>query len=108
MAADLLWAEHAWLDGWREKILLRVADGRWAEITPNTPRPAEAQGLAGPVLPGLVNAHSHAFQRAFAGLAEQRSEARDDFWTWRDRMYRVAGRITPETMRVVAAQLYRE
>jgi formimidoylglutamate deiminase len=39
------------------------------------------------VLPGLVDAHSHAFQRAFAGLAERRDSEHDDFWSWRDRMY---------------------
>ena len=64
--------------------------------------------LAGPVLPGLVDAHSHAFQRAFAGLAERRDSEQDDFWSWRDRMYRVALRITPEQLRAVAAQLYAE
>ena len=70
--------------------------------------PPQAEVLAGPVLPGLVDAHSHAFQRAFAGLAERRDSAQDDFWSWRDRMYRVALRITPEQLRAVAAQLYAE
>ena len=68
--------------------------------------------LTGPALPGLVNAHSHAFQRAFAGLAERRMPGRDgqpdDFWSWRDRMYGVALRITPEQLHAVAAQLYVE
>jgi hypothetical protein len=58
-----------------------------------------AHALAGAVLPGLVDAHSHAFQRAFAGLAERRDGAHDDFWSWRDRMYRVALRITPRLCR---------
>jgi formimidoylglutamate deiminase len=56
----------------------------------------------------MVNAHSHAFQRAFAGLSERRESDADDFWSWRDRMYGVALRITPEQMRAVAAQLYVE
>ena len=60
------------------------------------------------MLPGLVDAHSHAFQRAFAGLSERRDSEQDDFWSWRDRMYRVALRITPEQLRAVAAQLYAE
>lgn len=51
--------------------------------------------LPGPVLPGLVDAHSHAFQRAFVGLSERRASEADDFWSWRERMYRVAPRITP-------------
>ena len=107
-----LWAARAWLPGgWRENVLLRVgADGCWREISPDVAAPpAGSTLLAGPVLPGLVDAHSHAFQRAFAGLAEQReSAASDDFWSWRDRMYAVAGRITPAQLRTVAAQLYVE
>ena len=70
--------------------------------------PADASVVAGPLLPGVVDAHSHAFQRAFAGLAERRDAASDDFWSWRDRMYAVALRIGPEQLRAVAAQLYVE
>lgn len=106
----LLWAAQAWLqDGWQAEVLLRVgADGRWAEVRPGVPCPPEAQRLAGPVLPGLVDAHSHAFQRAMAGLAERREAGEDDFWSWRDRMYRVALRVTPQQLHAVAAQLYVE
>ena len=106
----LLWAPRAWIDGrWRESVLLRADDdGRWADITTETAAPPNATVLPGPVLPSLVNAHSHAFQRAFAGLAERRSGEHDDFWSWRDRMYGVALRITPEQLRAVATQLYTE
>ena len=105
-----LWAPQAWIDGgWRDRVLMHVdADGHWTRITPDSPLPPDAVELPGPVLPGLVNAHSHAFQRAFAGLAERRSGEHDDFWSWRDRMYGVALRITPEQLRAVAAQLYAE
>jgi formimidoylglutamate deiminase len=91
-------------------VLLRVgSDGCWAEISAGvTTAPAGAAVLDGPVLPGLVDAHSHAFQRAFAGLAERRESASDDFWSWRDRMYGVALRITPPQLQAVAAQLYLE
>ncbi len=109
--AALLWAPGAWLpEGWREQVVLRAGDdGRWAEITADVARPpAGALVLDGPLLPGLVNAHSHAFQRAFAGHAERREAASDDFWSWRDRMYRVALRISPTQLRAVAAQLYVE
>jgi len=107
----LLWAPQAWLPGgWQPEVLLRAgADGRWAEVRTGVARPPEgALRLPGPLLPGLVNAHSHAFQRAFAGLSERRETESDDFWSWRERMYRVALRITPAQLRAIAAQLYLE
>ena len=106
----LLWAPRAWVGGaWQDEVLLRVgADGHWAELRTGVAAPADATVLPGPALPGLVNAHSHAFQRAFAGLAERRVGAHDDFWTWRDRMYGVALRLGPPGLRAIAAQLYAE
>ena len=107
----LLWTARAWLPaGWGDNVLLRIGnDGRWAEVRPEVAvPPTGATVIDGPLLPGLVNAHSHAFQRAFAGLAERRESASDDFWSWRERMYQVALRITPRQLRTIAAQLYRE
>ena len=109
--AAVLWAPRAWLaDGWREKVVLRIgADGRWAEVTSGVAvPPADADVVAGPLLPGVVDAHSHAFQRAFAGAAERREARHDDFWSWRERMYAVALRIGPDALRAIAAQLYVE
>jgi formimidoylglutamate deiminase len=108
-----IWTPRAWLpDGWAERVLLGVgADGCWASVEHGVApdqAPAAAERLSGPLLPGLVNAHSHAFQRAFAGLSERRESPADDFWSWRDRMYRVALRITPAQLRAIAAQLYAE
>lgn len=60
------------------------------------------------ILPGIPNTHSHAFQRAMAGLAERQRDPADSFWTWRELMYRFAGRIDPETQYAIAAQLYAE
>lgn len=111
MPEQILWAERAWITGrWQESVLLTVdKQGCWAGIEAGvTTPPAGARVLPGPVLPGMVNAHSHAFQRAFAGLSERRDSDADDFWSWRDRMYRVALRITPEQMQAVAAHLYVE
>jgi formimidoylglutamate deiminase len=106
----LLHAPQAWVQGrWREQVLLEAgAEGHWLAITPECAAPPQATPLPGPVLPGIVNAHSHAFQRAFAGLAERRISAHDDFWSWRDRMYGVALAITPPELRQLATRLYRE
>ncbi|MEI8029388.1 MAG: formimidoylglutamate deiminase [Comamonadaceae bacterium] len=107
-------AAQAWVDGsWCRDVLLTVdAGGAWSGIQANASL-AVRQGatvLDGPVLPGLVNAHSHAFQRAIAGLTERVSAlgANDNFWSWRDRMYGVARRITPDQLEAIAALLYAE
>ncbi|CAA9300760.1 MAG: Formiminoglutamic iminohydrolase [uncultured Lysobacter sp.] len=62
-------------------------------------------------VPGIANLHSHAFQRAMAGLAERRADGAhgdDSFWTWRETMYRFASRFDPDTLKAVATQLYVE
>jgi len=59
-------------------------------------------------LAGMPNLHSHAFQRAMAGLAEVAGNPNDSFWTWRDLMYRMVGKISPEQLQVIARQLYIE
>lgn len=109
-AAQVFFADLAWVDGrWQRDVLLEVdAAGHWARVSPGSVCPPAAERLAGPVLPSLVNAHSHAFQRAFAGLAERRDSEADDFWSWRERMYGVALRITPEQLKTIARQLYLE
>ena len=109
-SGSLLWAPRAWIDGrWQAAVLLHIDErGQWASLLAGQPVPPQAIVLPGPVLPGLVDAHSHAFQRAFAGLAERRSSAQDDFWSWRDRMYGVALRIRADQLRAIAGQLYTE
>ena len=108
--AGLLWAPRAWVGNrWCERVVLEAgADGAWLRVEAGQPPPAGATVLAGPALPGLVNAHSHAFQRAFAGLAERRQVNQDDFWSWRDSMYRIAGRVSVAQQKAIAAQLYVE
>lgn len=109
---QVLFAPHAWLGGrWQRDVLLEVAsDGTWQRIHADVAAPPrQATRLAGPILPGLTNAHSHAFQRAFAGLAEGLGPGgNDDFWSWRDRMYAVALSIDPDGLHQVAVRLYRE
>jgi len=108
-----IFATQAWIDGaWAKDVLLEIdAKGCWAKIQPNTPLDRwPAAVIDGALLPGVVNAHSHAFQRAIAGLTEACTgvHAPDDFWSWRDRMYSAANRITPAQLEVIARQLYRE
>ena len=106
-----VWAPLAWVDGaWQKRVLLNIdAHGRWSSIESGIDEaPDGASAVSGPALPGIVNAHSHAFQRAFAGRAEQRTAAHDDFWSWREQMYAVANRISPEELRDVATSLYDE
>lgn len=64
--------------------------------------------MEAPSLPAIANTHSHAFQRAMAGLTERRGDPADSFWTWREAMYRFAARINPEQLYAIAAQLYGE
>ena len=108
--ARRLWAPLAWLGGrWRERVLLEVGpQGCWSAVMPDHAPEPDMEHLTGPVLPGLVNAHSHAFQRGFAGLTERREQARDDFWSWRENMYSLALRVSPEQLHAIAAQLYGE
>ena len=105
-------AAQAWVDGaWARDVLLEVdTRGHWAAVHTGVPATARqgAHVLGGPVLPGLVNAHSHAFQRAIAGLTEQRGAQGDDFWSWRERMYAVALRISAAQLEAVATRLYTE
>ena len=69
---------------------------------------SDATPLRGVAIPGMPDLHSHAFQRAMAGLAETAGPAGDSFWTWRDTMYRFLGRLGPEEVEAIAAQLYVE
>ena len=100
---EALWAEQALTaGGWRRDVRLQVdANGRIAGIDSGSP----AQGRrVGVLLPAPVNLHSHAFQRAMAGLTEQRGpDPRDSFWTWRRLMYRFLERIGPEEIESIAA-----
>ena len=111
--ASRYFAAQAWVQGrWAKDVLLEVEDGAyWSRISCDAKPEAvhEAVRLAGPVLPGVVNAHSHAFQRAIAGMTEQGApHGHDNFWSWRERMYAVAQRITPDQLEAIATMLYTE
>jgi formimidoylglutamate deiminase len=70
--------------------------------------PPGSERIDGIVVPGMPNAHSHAFQRGMAGNTEYRLSARDSFWTWRQAMYALANRIEPQDLEVLATQLFIE
>lgn len=104
-----LFARHALLpQGWQRDVLLEWdAHGDLTRVAPGataSPGMRHAQY----VLPGMVNLHSHAFQRALGGLTERAGDGPDSFWTWRDLMYRFAARITPGQIEAIAAQLFAE
>ncbi|MCC3861992.1 formimidoylglutamate deiminase [Pseudemcibacter aquimaris] len=94
-------------DGWADNVQLDIDD---AGIVHSINENVETSGhfIAGFALPGVNNIHSHAFQRAMAGLAEYSTSSEDSFWTWRDIMYRFAGIISDKDLRAIAAQLYME
>jgi formimidoylglutamate deiminase len=102
--------------GWSRDVLVTVSTEGVitaidASAAAESQRPAPGTAIErvdGIVIPGMPNAHSHAFQRAMAGNAEYRSSARDSFWTWRQAMYALANRIAPEELQVVATQLFIE
>ncbi|MDF7647874.1 formimidoylglutamate deiminase [Erwiniaceae bacterium L1_54_3] len=93
-------------DGWHENVLITTdASGQITELVPDS-APGSASRLAGPVIPAIANLHSHAFQRAMAGLAEVAGDPQDSFWTWRDLMYRMVQRLSPEQVGDIATYLY--
>ena len=105
-----LFAEDAYLpEGWCRNVLLQWNDeGVLVAVTADAARPPDVARANGPLMPGMPNLHSHAFQRAMAGLAEYRAQASDTFWSWRDLMYRFAARIGPDTLAAIAHWLYIE
>lgn len=102
-----VWAEHALIDGkWQQNVKLELADGRITSLTPGSGAKGHCVGL---LVPAPSNGHSHAFQRAMAGLTEKRDPAsQDSFWTWRHLMFRFLEHLTPETVEAIAAYVQME
>ena len=101
-------AELAWSPalGLRTDVLIETAGGRFTGITPDAQGPpAAAIRLPGLTMPGLANAHSHAFHRALRGITQA---SRGTFWTWRERMYEVADRLDPDSYLALATAVYAE
>lgn len=99
----ILWAEQALTgDGWQDAVRVDIgADGRIDRVQANSPAAGHRVGV---LLPAPANSHSHAFQRAMAGLTETRGDQpSDSFWTWRKLMYRFLDQITPDQVQAIAA-----
>ena len=101
------WAELAWLGGERAEadVLIEVRGERIASVVAGAERPGDAIHLRGVTLPGLANAHSHAFHRALRGRTHRGGGT---FWTWREDMYAVAERLDPDAYLALARATYAE
>jgi formiminoglutamate deiminase len=101
------WCELAWLGGATPApaTLLEVEDGRIAAIASAADPPADAQRLDGLVIPGIANAHSHAFQRALRGRTHRQTGS---FWTWREQMYALAAKLDPDSMLALTRATFAE
>ncbi len=104
---SIIFSKALLTNGWADNVLLNINNqGRIEEIIKDYK--GSGHVVAGYALPGMNNVHSHAFQRAMAGLAEYSTSENDSFWTWRDIMYRFAEKITSSDLQTIAAQLYLE
>jgi formimidoylglutamate deiminase len=102
--------EHLWRpEGWLSPALVSIDErGNVAEVCAPRPGDMPDERVRGYALPGMPNLHSHAFQRAMAGIAEHRTRADESFWTWRTAMYELAAKIGPDDLEAVATELYVE
>ena len=105
MESQIFASEALLPSGWAQDVTISVdAAGRITAITPDC-QPGGTPRAAGPLLPLMPNLHSHAFQRAMAGLAEVAGPKGDSFWTWREQMYRCVATMTPDDIETVATKL---
>ena len=103
-----LFFERALLpSGWASDVAIGIDGGEIASVVAGSP-PRGAERIAGVAVPGMVNLHSHAFQRGMAGLAEQAASGDDSFWTWRETMYLFVERLTPADLADIARLAYCE
>jgi len=102
-----LWCQYAWLGGAAPErdVLLDIEDGRIARVSTGGEPGADTQRLSGLVLPGLANAHSHAFQRALRGRTHRSTGS---FWTWRKQMYELAAGMDPDSMLALTRATFAE
>jgi formimidoylglutamate deiminase len=107
MATKSFWFGTALLpDGWADGVRMTVSDGRITAIGPAPRQPSDQTHAI--AVPGLSNVHSHAFQRGMAGLAERAGPDGDDFWSWREVMYRFLDRMDPDAVEAITALAFSE
>jgi formiminoglutamate deiminase len=108
-AVTTYWCELAWLGDLsgavEQGVVITVEGDRIAAVSTDAVPPRDAQRLAGLTLPGMANAHSHAFHRALRGRTHDEAGS---FWTWRDRMYTLADRLDPDSYRDLATATFAE
>lgn len=103
-----LWFQTCLLpDGWAERVRIDIALGRISAVEAGVP-PEPGVSCHAIGVPGLPNVHSHAFQRAMAGITEVPGPSGDTFWSWRETMYRFVAAITPDDMEAIATFAYME
>jgi formiminoglutamate deiminase len=98
----------AWLPPGRVARDVRVETADGTIVSVDEGAAPDGERLRGLVLPGLANAHSHAFHRALRGRTQRPTEGQGSFWTWRDQMYGVAGRLNPDSYLTLARATYGE
>src|SRR5688500_9852146 len=104
-----LFIDQALLEtGWQSDVLIGIEGRTIASVEAGVAPPAGTKRFSGFTVPGVANVHSHAFQRARAGLVERRGPVDDSFWTWREVMYRFLASMTPDDIEAVAAWAYVE
>ncbi len=104
----VLWSRTALLPtGWADDVRIVMTDGLIADVAAGSPSQPGDDGH-GIVVPGLPNVHSHGFQRGMAGLAEHRGTSEENFWSWREVMYRFLDQLQPDDVEAICAMAYVE
>lgn len=93
-------------DGWTDNVRVDVSDGLITDMASGPARDGDERHAV--AVSGLGNVHSHAFQRGMAGLSERRGPTDDDFWSWREVMYRFLDRLDPDAVEAIAALAFAE
>jgi formimidoylglutamate deiminase len=105
---DLFFDSALTSSGWASDVRVTIDAEGWITSVASNSDAEGAERIPGTVVPGVPNVHSHAFQRAMAGLTERGTASGDSFWSWRDRMYAFLHTFSPDDVEAVAAQLFVE